>query len=1167
MEGLPHRGGSVSGSMTSSLQSTESIDLTPDNDRVATDSSIPSHIPRHPAKAADTRLQGRSIEPSTSLMNDSMASIKGNIGEFVDQLAFVWEAVDPIDRKLPLFLGDLNSALRNMLLEMMKLEPFIQESESATYSVKLRYLQQVLSDFLKIPEGDQACVDQARAMKNQLKTMQGYYAGLPDREVGFNLLKNNMLQTIEQLLSRIEVHVEAFGGNLKPAIQYLDNAGRHLDEVERGIKSLSPFSPCLVSRADEVGIQIEPDILPPQLAAPGIDLPKMVADVRFALDDVKGEMNRDSLDYEDFYHCKYQLQTGVNQLMSGTEKMEAHLREAQQKSWLPITLTDLKRGLSKVRRSLGSGLSVVFSGVMKLCREGGKGLHTLGRVVVSAIPTFSSLLSGIATLTKNTGYYAGVSLLVPFAMIRQGLASGVPDLMRFPEVEGDSDLVDRMLSKSGSVSDDEFQDSLMVQPEELDSFDPLKNDQLKQAMQETMTRYPQLRHVGQVMSAIPEAGHSSLMGQHRHQLEQFESRFTSLVKEFSEGHLGLRYQARRELEVMLQELSSLEDKVRHHQGLLSPEENMFWSDQLSQSRQMAASVLSAHASLKAPGVPAGALERSLGNQYLEDEVIRCSYQPAKLAKLFSSAREVHDFIRQRLPRLRSRIEPQQYRVIEAELFFQMKLLQEQQAESEAEAAFERRFHGCFRPENVNPSMAVDRAGIIADIQKSLRAARDQVNHQLTELTTCEVSSGGVDLKVLQNKEQLIRLQGMISDHLDRPDLIESNLHYFVGNDLDERDITSRLSGISQQLDQMETQLTADVSTLNSLETQLEDLITRTAHLKSRLSDMYYQGWLTQDGEGFNELDNVRDKIRHMRHSTLKTYEMLTDRQPEEIRKGLVESLEPFLTELQSELPGSQRIPAMEQVLNYVRDHQDHWNKACWLELNWLCCKESLHTQEPIHRFYASLQKCARECGAEAQGRLNRQVAAFKLASPSELQNTMQQVWAEWQHDHSAQLAQIMPNQMIQDILDLDSAMEPLLTLRSRVLSATSRRAEALGRGQKRLQENTMALELFYQDVLERLAFDRKVELQRFEATPAAEQNDHLMAALNHYQLTKTSQEEPVYPLITRMSEQARTKPFVQPIGFETIYDYAVAVQGQDLDLEEKQQVMMLYLKFRDEMTR
>ena len=1182
MEGIPDSGFDIRADKT---QAESSSVLPPDNDLAARQSEANPNIPRNALAPEAKSIAGRAVVLPPEARLDGLYRMQATMKCFTQEFQLVAESWDVSADTLPSHLQKLNDWILAGLADKARL--MLATVDDADYSQcqkladELSHFQQLMAALAtEQPFVSEVALGKLHDYHQQLLSVSESFSELQGKHYSFA----TELAELHGMIQKASDHLSILGDSARQTYQsatsYLDKLELLLARAEMDMQSLSldavPLS--IPGSASPDPARDRPSLEPPV----NMDMPKTMRNIRFGLEDMKSELNKYPLDLGLYHSVIGEVGEHLETLKGMTDKVELGMLEVHRKSCLPITWSDLAAGLAKLASSgssgLSSGLKRVCHGVMALWKRGTAGLKRLNWIAPGSASVIMQLVRGIRDLGKEVGHYGTVTLLIPLFIVRKlffednsvkapsdAVRSPADDTPKPPEPwwtpffsedpEGVPDIIER--AKPASPPEETDDDDLSM-------FDPLKNESLRQSMLESMKRYPELSHItsaSQISAPDIEEDHSI-----QRRLEGVASRLDQLAEEMLSKHLGLQQTALNEYRSMMSELASIEVRVRSqvmttvNKEIALEQVGHCWQKVREHSEVLPA-VFHAYQPYRGD-----VLVRSLGGRVLDEEVLQCVDNPEHLAQFFASSRAVDDFLKRRLPRYSRQITSDRYQLLEDELLQLMAVMNEREASYDALQAFERRFHGKFGQEHTSPSMKPNREEMVAEVQVSLVKAKNQLNQQLAELTARQSATSCADLSTIRQTEQSRQLLAIILDHLDSSELVARNLQYFVGNDLNESDIEVRLAAVEEQLDTIELQLTRSEVPVRELETRLAELNTMISMHKSRLSDMYFQGWVTQDGPGFNKLEEVRDKSKQVHHLLVRRYEKVTDLEPEHARQGIISTLQSLSDSLKAELPDSKRVPLIERILNYLKDNNEYWSPLSWLELNWLCNQDEARMSDPLYKFYPTVQQCAKSCGGQMVAQLKEEAVAFDLCSPGELKDVAMNLWQEWNRDHPTRIGQMLTSKVLTkvltEVLTKDLPIDSLLILRERVSSVIERRCDSLSRGISKPEQDTIAMTLFFRELHTKVASRNQIIKQQCLSHSLTVKEATLKTSLEKLAEARDSGQEALFPLLARLAELTRTGALPQTLDFDGICQWTEKCTGKVISAEDKHQLMALYMQYR-----
>ena len=1166
-------------SRTQGLQA-GNIPVTPDNELAAREQENSPYIPRDALTHDARNMTGRTVTLSPEMKLDGLHRMQTTVERFAREFQLVSGSRDVSAEGLPSQLQKLSAWVLSDLSDKTQL--MLPTVDDADYSrcqqlaAELSQLQQSVGVLaVEHPCNPDSVLRKLNTHHQKIHEISREFEKLQGKHYRFTTELAELQEMLIKASEHLTMLADAGRQKYKSAADYLNKLSLLLDQAEMDMQSLSLN---VVPLSVPGSVSLDLDRHRPSLESPAtMDMPKTLKNIRFGLGDLQGELNRHPLDLQRYYQFVDEVNDQLQLFRSMSDNVEQAMLEVHQKASQPVTSSVLKAGLEKIASAGHSGLGVICKGVMGLWKKGVAGVQRLHWIAPGAALLVEHLVRGISAFGRELGYCGVITLMAPLFIIKKLLSNDAsvrdslrsspepvisspepPELWWMPFFSEDPEAVPAIIEKARPKV--HTVEESVEEQDDLALFDPLKNESLRQDMIESMQRFPELTHIfGASITSGIKTDTPPMFDSEERRLEIFAARLKALGEDITSGHLGVQRTAEKDYKDVLGELAEMETS----RGVGAQTQSQIddcWERVIEHSRKLP-EVSHAYGTYRGDSVV-----RSLGGEVLDDEVLTCADQPKQLAQLFSSSRDVEFFIRHRLPKYKRKIESTRFKVLQAELKNLLATLSEQESSYEVKQAFERRFHGKFVQNVDEPSMQPNRDEVIAAVQLSLVGAKDQINQQLVELRVRQSALGIEDSSISRKIAQSQHLLTMILDHLDSPERVAGNLQYFVGNDLDESDIEARLTALEEELDLLELEFGSSTVLVANLESRLEYLNQKIAQHKSRLSDMYYQGWIAQDGSGFKKLDSVKAKARRINQLLVKSYEQLVDQNPEAVREGIIATLQPLLKSLQSDLPDSQRIPWIKRILNYVQDHHAQWSSVSWLELSWLCSQDEARMSDPLYKFYPTVNECAKKCGLKMRAQVQAAAVGFDLSSPGEIQDAVRALWLEWTRDHPQRINQMMPSKVLTEILNEDLSLESLMIFRERVVASMNQRCTTLAQGISKPEENTAAMTLFFRQLHERMANKNRVISQQCSSTPLAAQKDMLKASIEELSGAKRTEQEvkqeAIFPVLVQLAEQSKAGIMPKDIHFTGLCSWAEKCTGQPLEADAKNQLMALYMRYR-----
>lgn len=101
----------------------------------------------------------------------------------------------------------------------------------------------------------------------------------------------------------------------------------------------------------------------------------------------------------------------------------------------------------------------------------------------------------------------------------------------------------------------------------------------------------------------------------------------------------------------------------------------------------------------------------------------------------------------------------------------------------------------------------------------------------------------------------------------------------------------------------------------------------------------------------------------------------------------------------------------------------------------MCNRYSSKLRKPLHQYYASVDRIAREVGAEIQERHQSEMRAFDLCTSGDIEQVVQSVWIHRERHHSVAMEDLLANPVTRMSQNAPSGREWMFKIRADALLA------------------------------------------------------------------------------------------------------------------------------------
>ena len=1133
-----------------------------------------NQVPRHQQTSLKRDLSERSIGMPSSAMTSRYARIRSGIAGLADEIRGLGLALSPKETEsLGSFLIHLDGAHVEALaqnLEELLMAAGIPDDQSENLKARVSLIRTRLQSAGRDKDyGLNGAQLLFTRIKDDLSEIAKALEAVSTSSNAEKAAVLGALQQIQAIESKIAMLVASAQGDYQPMLIALKQMLANLDVVELGLNSLNPVGTYgIVSSSVEHTVVELPPCGKPELDPPEVcDLQRSVFDLRACIGLLEQELGKKNIRPQ---VCRQQVSGIMGRLQSLAEDaamLERASAEVQEKARTGISLAQIVRGLSFLTAGISGGCRGLQSGLSRLLGRGQAWLVSAGRCCNGFTRLLNSLLSGIIWSAKGLGFYAGVAMLTPVFLIKK-LA------------ENDTPWWSQPLPAN----------SLLDLPEGMEVYDPLKSPEAFNAMYQYLTEHdfedevyvePELPvtpvfdppPAPSLATVTPQTEFTDSLQMHMESLE-------SLEEDLASESVGTVHLAQESLTDHQLEMTRLENEFERLSPLMTGAERSVSQQSLQSCRELVDSCTPRSLT------PQTMLYDSFGQDgsfiVIDEEsielpgsdfhkkVIQAYKEQWQLSVLFKQAEDVHMFLQQQLPVLGRMVSAEELQLITLALEQLKALRLKQEAHAVSSEAFGRRFRGRFRESNRGPNMRVDRDEVVSRVQDSLVKEIDQVTARLGDMLPREqMATDSQDWQFIKEKACSMALLDRMKEYLDDASLLWTNLHYFTGHDLSESDIESRVSGLNEKLEyqigELEKEKSVTRDRLESAERHLENIDTKLSELKSKMADLYFEGWIGQNDPAFDELEQGRELVRQQRSKILKHYEQIVDPDVTAVRKRMHSKLKNLSEDLKQKLSSSGRRADIDHVVALLETDADEWTKENWLHLNWMCHRYSSMLRKTVFENYATVSHMAHSIGYAMQNQLQAQINAFDLCTSGDVEDTMETVWAEWERDHADSIEELLADPLLRRMHEETEGREILFNVRASALNFARQACRNLSRGMMRPPSEISAVERFYQDVVKHgasktTAFDRAVR------TLDPKQYQEALQQILKRMKSMENDGKVCFPVIKTLAEMEDDSPVeLGSCGFDDITRWTQKKLGHYLEAAELEELMIMYMQFRDQL--
>ena len=326
-----------------------------------------------------------------------------------------------------------------------------------------------------------------------------------------------------------------------------------------------------------------------------------------------------------------------------------------------------------------------------------------------------------------------------------------------------------------------------------------------------------------------------------------------------------------------------------------------------------------------------------------------------------------------------------------------------------------------------------------------------------------------------------------------------------------------------------------------------------------------KGWIGQGDSSFDELENGRSLVREIRGKVLEHYEQIIDADAFAARERMLSKLKKLSDELKQKLSSSGRRADIDRAIALLESDAGEWSKEQWLHLNWMCNRYSSMLRNTVYEDYATVNHMARSIGGPMQKQLQAEINAFDLCTVGEVESALQAVWLDWERDHTDLVDELLADSELRGVHEGVREKGMLFNVRARALGFARQTCEGLPQGMMRPPSEISTVELFYQDLLKRgaaktAAFDRVVR--------TLDPKQHEAALRRTLERMKGMEREgkPCFPVIKSLAGMEDKNPIkLASCGFDGLVRWAEKKQGHFLGIQEREELMILFMQFRDQL--
>ena len=1128
-------------------------------------------MPRHQATSSVRELSERSIEVPSSAMTSRYTQIRTGIAELADGFRSLRYALSPKESEpLRFFLAHLeNSYVETLaqILEELLVTSGLSGTDSENLISRVASVRSLLQEAVKDKEyGFNDAQLLFTKIKDDLAVIAKIFETISTSSLSEKAAVLRALNQIQAVEARIAMLAGSGQDDYQPMVNALKQMQVKLDKVELGLNALNPVGAygIVSSSAEEIAVALPP-CGKPELPRPELcDLQRSVYDLRSRMAALQQELGKDNMKTQT---CKHYVSGIISKLTSLAEDagiLEKATLEVQEKARSVISIAQIKNGFNRLSTA---GIKGLAAGLSKLLGHGQVWLAGMASCCYGFTWLLSSGASGILWSAKGFGYYAGVALLTPVFIVKKLAVDEAAPLWAPPLPVNDfSDL-----------------------PEGMEICNPLENIEAFEMMYRSLGGKasfdkdvtPAVKPA-QATNPLPPTitNHSGF--HFVEELEACEASLQNLETELSSGSMKAVLLADESLTTQKLDAVRLEKEFHQHRHQMPASLSKSCQTTLDSCQTLIASCNSlapSHSSDSNNSFDSDSsfvpVEESLSMLSSEDDllhqkIIQSYSQPEKLAALFIQAEDVHIFLQRQMLSLAKKVSPEELKLIGVALEKYKDECLKKEARRFALQAFHRRFHGRFKTEHCGPSMKADPDAVAANIQDGLEKEITQVTRKLKDLLPREqMATEGQDWHHIKEKARFMALLDMMKEYLDNASLLKQNLHYFTGHDLSEKDVEEREVALNTELRNLSNELkphrSLNRTQLEIAEKRVEEIETELTELKNKLADLYFEGWVDQQHSVFELLEKGRDLVRQLKAQVLRHYEYIVEPDAQIVREKILSELKELSEELKVNLPASGRRADIDQAIALLESDSGHWNKEKWLHLNWMCNQYSSMLRKPLHHYYASVERIAREAGAEINHRLQAEIDAFDLCSTGDIEHAVQSVMNDWERHHNTSIDELLTNPALKQLHESSYDNATLFTIRADVLFSARIACSSASRGVMLPPENLGVVQRFYKEVLTRAAgkhaaFDRAIRTLDPKQYQVA-----LQQVLDRMKEMENGGAPcfPVIKVLAEMDEKASDKP--EGCRFDDIVRWAEKKLDHSLDIREREELMLMFIQFRDQL--
>ena len=569
-------------------------------------------------------------------------------------------------------------------------------------------------------------------------------------------------------------------------------------------------------------------------------------------------------------------------------------------------------------------------------------------------------------------------------------------------------------------------------------------------------------------------------------------------------------------------------------------------------------------------------ENAVAAGLTELQQVKNWYQyPDRLQEIFASASQVHQFQRYQLKALKQKVSPPEFQLIETALAQLKEEMLEREAAINAGQRFFRIFHGRCACNASGPRMSARPEQLSEQVQEMLAQEKQRISEQLSDMLLREAEAIDVgDWLFIQQKAQLMAYINMLADHLDHPEQIEQKIHYFTGLGFGEEQIIERLEELQKKTERIKTALSSDhnlnTHELELLELQLEELENIHGALKGNLYNLYYKGWVERSSETFDQLSELVLQIRYTRHLLVEAMGAIIEANPERLRDKIQEQLYRLVEDLKKELPESERISVIDEVLDLLESDERTWSKEKWLQLNWLCNRKGSMLRNSIPTDYPSVYHYAREFGKQLAKVAQTEKNRCRLSTSGEFESAIKEVWEEWEKHHSDQIDVLLTDPVLGDWHN-GPHMEHLFKVRHRGMRSREDYLNQIKNGYLDIDnsaaKNQQYINEFYGEVIKKVAANSARFEQADCLIPGKRKLEILYSGIEQLLKQKNESGTPCFPLIQQLSEVITLDAGPNAFDLDGMILWAEELLKEPLTSSTKEQINFLFMRYRDELVK